>query len=223
MQSGLSKAHVTEIAIAYEMSRAGDTESWDSLSNVTPPHVMSTFKQTYEAASAANNTHRQALERAGSAAWNAMFFDNKEWVGFYTAQTIQSYMNNFVKPFVSMSASPSPVDTAQVSGKISENLNLTRYVEKPRFTELFSDNDNLRHIAEALEYQRARHLFDDDDHRTKEALARAVHGKNPYLDIDFRAVRAQIQGAFAAHGMAERLENSVAAVTAGPTRRPADR
>ena len=191
---------VIEVIVAYEARLNRDSKTWNYLSTPEPGHPSDqsaaalAYKKAFDAMRAQGLPPTEATERAGSAAFEEKM-KSREWRAFYITRTTMYLGGLYDIGYFGLADAQKPLghDIAPgvmvAAGEITAEFSLTRHAREPTREQIFEGLPGLRHAFEALELARMQKAYGPGDARVVDTRHYQEVLGNPYLDIDWGAVK----------------------------------
>lgn len=193
-------ASIVEVVVAFEAMKKGDLQLWryifsEPLSGTANwQSEARAFQKSFNGFLAQGIPEREAKERAASVAFEEKF-KNKSWREFYLTRQIAYLGMLYDMRYFDMADKSKPMgaeisnEVVSAAGWLAADYSLTRYAREPTLAQIFDGLPDLRHAFDALEFARLRRAYGAEDIRVVESRRFLETSKNPYLDIDWGAVK----------------------------------
>ena len=183
-------SRVVEFIIGYDMKLVGNSKVWNKVKYFGG---ADTYKDTYEAKIAEGVSKQDAMEIAGSKAWEDVFKD-QSWLdayGWRAADVIitSAQEGDFVRPAVFQRPSDIENKDFSLTGYVSETLNFTRYIpDQIPYEDRFGTNSDLMEVHQFLHGEFLAETLGRQNHVYRKTVKDLESAENPYLGVDIMSV-----------------------------------
>lgn len=205
-------ARVAELLALFSAAQAGSLDWQEDLKEHSQLRWwMEDLTARYDEWKSEGHDHDQALNEAARYMWQEVF-RSQSILNHYNSSLIRASLLNTPRHARHWDAT---VDqTVWKAGRVGDKIDFTRPADMPRGAALFGTNDDLRQIFEAVEWYRSSRMPRANRAAIRAHKNRLIAAGNRFINVDFKAVAAQIrQGEYVEQAFKSAIEqkNAVSA------------